>query len=119
LWENLRSGQSAQEMKEAIPEEFWGDFDRIVGLLEPQVEALKAQIRELHLQTAHLSNKEIGLATDVPVDLKSFLFNLRKEPDCLDRHGKELERLYDRVRPAGNRLAGYMPSSAMERVLDR
>ena len=114
MWEAIIAGDDLVSVRQQIPEEFWRDFDAIVGLLEEQVAGVHARLTTLADATASLSDKEVGLALSTyPEDVRGFLFGYRKGgwPKVRDKAFKSL-------RPTGNRLDGYTPSYAMARVTD-
>ncbi|QEG30303.1 hypothetical protein GobsT_51080 [Gemmata obscuriglobus] len=67
---------------------------------------------------AHLSDKDVGLKLDTfPAEVRRFIFPYRKAAGDL-MCGRTRDLIFRSIRPDGNRLAGYTPSTAMNRVMD-
>ena len=119
LWEVILADEdgSVREMeatRRLLPEEYWGDFDAIRQRLEAAVANRKARLAELAAETAHLSDKELGLTLKTyPTDMTPYLFGWRK--GGWDRVRAKVVRA---VRPTGNVLYGYTPSYAITRVIE-
>jgi RNA ligase len=116
VWESIAAGDDMQAIRRELPEEFWGDFDRIVGLLLGQAAALEARIAAAAAKVAHMSDKELGLAlnTAVAPDMRPYLFTWRKSGGKVA--GRQREAMWRALRPTGNVLDGYVPSTGLERV---
>ena len=76
-------------------------------------DSLLAEVASAREATAHLSNKELGLmvrddASPLTPAARKFLFPGR-------RPGELRRKLFQMIRPAGNRLPGYSPSRAATR----
>ncbi len=99
-----------------MPEEFWGDFDDIVGLLDAAARAIEARVVAAAASVAQLSDKELGLTLAAQTkDVRPYLFGLRETGAV---SGKLPDTLMRSIRPNGNVLPGYIPSFAMNRVLE-
>jgi len=117
MWEAMAAGDDLAAMRRDIPEEFWTDFDAIIGLLGAELSALEARVAAAAASVAHLSDKELGLSlADLPGDIRTLVFPWRKSGGRLQ--GKPMQSLLRLLRPTGNVLAGYKPSYAMGRLLD-
>ena len=111
--------------RQELPEELRTDFDTIRRLLSAQFEALVGEVRAGHEQTIDRSAKDLGIMLQnpnhglTPVQAK-FLFACRKEGFLERVHEKGVwrEKLFKCMRPDGNRLAGYVASSAMNRFAE-
>jgi RNA ligase len=79
MWEAMAAGDTLWSIKRDLPEEFWDDFDRIVGLLETEIVRLTERVAALGRELADVSDKDIGLriATLDPA-LRPFIFSWRK-----------------------------------------
>ncbi len=116
MWEAMAAGDDLAAIRRDLPEEFWTDFDDIIGLLAAQVAALESRVAQVAASVAHLSDKELGLALNtLPADARPYMFAYRKAGAIT---GKARETLMRAVRPTGNVLPGYVPSYAMGRVLE-
>jgi RNA ligase len=116
MWEALNAGDELAAIRRDLPEEFWPDFDSIVGLLTANTVALEARVAEAAAAVAHLSDKELGLALNAqPEDVRPYLFFYRKTGRI---EGRARETLMRAIRPTGNVLPGYEPSYAMGRMLE-
>ena len=113
MWEALVARKDMQAIRRDLPEEFWTDFDVIVGLLKTQLRAAEVRVTEAAAKVAHLSDRELGqsLAT-LPDDARGLLFGYRKQ----GLEGRVREALLRSIRPTGNELEGYTPSYAMGRM---
>jgi putative RNA ligase len=116
VWEMLKdSPMQIETMKKEIPEELWADFDTIISILNSQTDEIIQKVSVFHTKTKHLSDKEIDLMLhQLPEDVRKFIFPLRKTNSPLE--GRSREAIYRHIRPDGNRLEGYQPSSSMNRV---
>lgn len=119
IWALLQAGDDPETMRREIPEEFWADYDAIVGLLRASLESLIARIAALAEQTKELSDKEVGLRLSTfDPEVGRFLFPFRKSGGNLLAPGRNRDALMRAIRPDGNVLPGYKPSSALHLVLD-
>ena len=117
LWESLAAGDDLTQLRRDLPEEFWGDFDAISGLLQQQLAGLLARIKAAADSVAHLTDKDLGLVLAAqPDEVRPFLFAWRKFGGQLV--GKSQEALFRASRPTGNVLPGYVASYAMLRVAE-
>lgn len=117
MWEAMAAGDDLNAVRRDLPEEFWGDFDAITGILDVQVQGLVRRAGEAVRTVDGLSDKEVGLRLgSFPEDVRRFIFPLRKFGSLLN--GRTREALFRSIRPTGNRLEGYTPSYAMNRVTE-
>ncbi|HEX4606634.1 MAG TPA: 2'-5' RNA ligase, partial [Urbifossiella sp.] len=117
MWEAMHAGDDLDAIRRQLPEEFWADFDSIVALLRKQIDDLIAEVTAEALVVADLSDKEVGLRlASFPEHVRRFIFPYRKNGgDLLSDRTKDL--VFRSIRPDGNRLEGYRPSSAVNRVM--
>jgi RNA ligase len=116
VWQALAAGDDTEAIRRDLPEEFWSDFDDILRLLRARLADLESRIGAAAFSVAHLSDKELGLALrDQPADVRGHLFAWRKSGGKLT--GKSLQSALREVRPTGDVLPGYRPSSALDRLL--
>lgn len=115
IWESMREGDDLKVIKSQLPEEFWKDFDNIVGLLSVDLNSLQCDIASAVMETEHMSDKELGLRLgEFDPKVQQFLFTLRRNPTAIFDLGSRMRRKYfDLVRPTGNRLEGYSPTTSM------
>ena len=117
MWEALSAGDDMEKIRRDLPEEYWEDFDAIVGILSGRQQDLLDRIAETAGAHAHLSDKELGLSLGtIRADVRPFLFPYRKGGNKMD--GKALTSLWRSIRPTGNALNGYVPSFAMGRAME-
>jgi RNA ligase len=118
MWEALQAGDDLGTVRKQLPEEFWADFDNIIAILQRQIEDLVAAVKSEANKVAGLSDKDIGLRLDAfPAEVRRFIFPFRKSGgNLLD--GRTRDLVFRTIRPDGNRLEGYVPSSAVNRVMD-
>ncbi|MSP01523.1 MAG: 2'-5' RNA ligase [Acetobacteraceae bacterium] len=118
LWEALSAGDDLEAIRREIPEEFWDDFDRIVGLLQGAATGIVDRVAALARGLEDVSDKDLGLRlATIDPELRPHIFNYRKRPGSL-MEGKTRQALFRAIRPVGNVLPGYVPSFAMNRVVD-
>lgn len=116
LWEAMNAGDDLAAIRRDLPEEFWTDFDDIVGLIESRYAAVEARVAAAAAEVAHLSDKELGLTlSGLPPDVAPFVFGYRKLGAVA---GRARDGIMRSLRPTGNALPGYTPSYAMGRVLE-
>ncbi len=116
MWEALNAGDDMAAIRRDLPEEFWTDFDDIIGLIQASYAAIEARVAKVAAEVAHLSDKDLGLALPtLPPDARPYLFSFRKFGAVT---GKAREAVMRAIRPTGNVLPGYTPSFALGRVLE-
>ena len=114
VWEMIVAGDDIAAVRRQIPEEFRADFDAIRDLLRAEIDGLRARLEALAGEVASLSDKEVGLALQsYPADVRGYLFLFRKKGWAGAR-----EKVEKAIRPTGNALAGYVPSYAIDRVME-
>jgi RNA ligase len=117
MWEAMQAGDDLDAVRRQLPEEFWTDFDTIVAILQQHIADLVEAVKVEAEAVAHLPDKEVGLSLDTfPVEVRRFIFPYRKSDGDL-MSGRTRDLVYRSVRPDGNRLEGYAPSSAVSRVM--
>ena len=118
LWAALQADDDMAAIRRDLPEEFWDDFDRISLLLNQRAETLIADVAKTCADLASLSDKEVGLRlAEIPDPARRFVFSYRKSNGDL-LSGRMRQALFREIRPQGNRLEGYMPSAAINRIQD-
>lgn len=116
MWEAMQAGDDLLSIRRDLPEEFWPDFDSITTALGNRIEQVIRKVSEEASKVASWSDKELGLRLQTyPEDVRPFLFPYRKNAGDLLR-GRTKLALFRHIRPTGNRLSGYAPSYAMNRV---
>jgi RNA ligase len=116
MWEAMQAGDNLVAIRRDLPEEFWPDFDQIITALGDRIERILRRVEEEATKVASWSDKELGLKLSTyPDDVRPFLFPYRKNDGDLMR-GRAKLALFRHVRPTANRLPGYTPSYAMNRV---
>lgn len=118
VWETMRdSPDDLTKIRKDLPEEFWADFDLINLLLLEKLEGLLVRISLVNDQTAHLSDKELGLSLgELPNDIARFIFPFRKANGKVLAVPRTRHTLFEVIRPDRNVLEGYRASSSMSRV---
>jgi RNA ligase len=118
MWEAMQAGDDLEAVRRQLPEEFWADFDSITAILQRQIADLVAAVKVEAEKVADLSDKEVGLRLDsFPAEVRRFIFPYRKSGGDL-LSGRTRDLMFRSIRPDGNRLEGYVPSSAVNRVMD-
>lgn len=117
IYENMKAGDDLDAIRRELPEEFWADFDRIRRLLAERVMRIVDKTASQCAELSGLSDKDVGLRLDTfDADIRSFIFPFRKTGDLLV--GRSRESLFRAIRPTGNQLEGYTPSSSINRVFE-
>jgi RNA ligase len=117
IYENMRAGDDLDAIRRELPEEFWGDFDQIRALLGRRVNVLVSKTEALARELSGMSDKDVGLRlASFDADVRSFIFPYRKSGNLMV--GKARDAIFRAIRPTGNQLDGYVPSSSMNRVSD-
>lgn len=118
MWEAMAAGDRMESIKRDLPEEFWADFDQITGLLAAGIIRLTERVGTLAESLKDVSDKDIGLRLNtLDPELRPFIFAWRKQGGDL-MAGRSREVVFRAVRPTGNALPGYVPSYAMNRVME-
>lgn len=114
LYDALYAGDDLDLLRREVPEEYWTDFDNIRTLLTAAVQVLidatEAEARRL----GDLSFKELGLALqrgEIAELAGPYIFACRKSPDGWTKEPRSRLSLLRAIRPTGNQLAGYAPST--------
>ena len=117
MWEAMAAGDDLGAIKRDLPEEFWDDFEAIVAVLRAQIDAITERVRAAAEGVAALSDKELGLSLDKldPV-ARPYVFDWRKTGGKLGP--RSMATMFRAIRPTGNVLEGYVPSFAVNRVMD-
>lgn len=118
MWEAMKNGDNMEDIRRQLPEEFWLDYDMITSALQKNINDLVAAVKQQADALTHLSDKEVGLMLNTfPDGVRSFVFPHRKNGGDL-LNGRTKEAIFRHIRPDANRLAGYTPSYAINRVME-
>jgi RNA ligase len=118
MWEAMQAGDDLEAIRKQLPEEFWADFDNLIAILQRHIGELVAAVKDAADPIAELSDKDVGLRQDTfPAEVRRFIFSYRKSGGDL-LSGRTRDLVFREIRPDGNRLDGYAPSTAMNRVMD-
>jgi RNA ligase len=117
MWDAMSAGDDLDAIRRDMPEEFWGDFDAIRSSLNAQIDRIKAKVAASAERLAAATDKEIGLQLkSLDADVAPFIFAWRKAGGKIE--GRANDTLLRMIRPTGNVLPGYVPSYAMNRVVE-
>jgi RNA ligase len=118
MWDIMQAGDDLAKVRRDIPEEFWGDFDAICAILTQKLEMIVQSVERTAESVAHLSDKEVGLQLNqFPADVRGLIFPYRKQGGTL-LSGRSRQVVFRLIRPTANQLPGYVPSYAINRLLD-
>lgn len=118
MWEAMMAGDDLEKIRRDLPEEFLQDFDNIIMVLNQKVNALISKVTQMYRHVANMSDKEVGLQlSSFPDDVRSFIFPYRRNKGDL-LSGKARQAVFKQIRPNGNILPGYVPSYAINKVLE-
>ena len=115
LWKTLRDEpDKIIEIRRAIPEEFWQDFDQIIKIISGKVNELEVRIQNIVATLTEMTDKEIGLSLNTfPEDVRKFIFPARKGNLLV---GRTRWAMFESIRPTRNTLEGYNPSRSINRI---
>ena len=117
LWECLRNQQPLDAVRRELPEEFWRDFDTIRQLLTQRYEAMIAAVHAEVAKWQDKTDKELGLRLgEVSAQARPFVFLARRKGAGWQHDPKAHDALWRELRPTGNELAGYVPSTTLRAV---
>jgi RNA ligase len=114
LYDALHAGDDLDLLRREVPEEYWTDFDTIRRLLTAAISQLVDATEVEARRLAGLTDKEVGLSLqrgEIAELARPFLFACRKSPERWPHEPKSRLSLLRSVRPTGNQLAGYAPST--------
>ncbi len=113
IWEALAAGDDLDRIRMDVPEEYWGDFDDIRGLLTRSFDRLLDEARAAAAVFDGVEDRDVAARLgEVAAHVRPYVFSIRK-----GQIGEKLRgALFRAIRPAGNALAGYVPSFAMNRA---
>ena len=126
IWDMMRNLDNLDIIRKDLPEEHQRDFDNIRNLLQAKFDNYLKVIKDFYEDTKRISDRDLGLKlksgfSDAPKIAKTFVFACRKKdflnqvnevPDNV-KHARRA--LFEKFRPTGNVLEGFVPSSAMNR----
>ena len=127
IWDMMRNLDDLDVIRVDLPEEHRKDFDQIRERLQERFDVHLEKINLFNELTKDLSDRELGLKLSdnyfpfISKTAKTFVFACRKKnflkevhmaPDNV-KHARRA--LFDKFRPTGNILEGFVPSSAMNR----
>jgi len=123
IWECLMNGDDIKEIRKQLPEELRKDFDNITTILQDKFDIFIGKIEKEHEKTKDLSDKELGLLLkslkgEIDETIRSTLFLVRKKDLLVESKvgGSSMrKRVFNMFKPKANKLAGYVPTSAMNR----
>jgi RNA ligase len=117
VFDLLVAGDDINAVAMALPEEFRRDLYAIQRILKGQMQDLIDEIETAVAKTADMTDKELGLwlrdQVEIPNQVARWIFPWRKT-DMRSGSAQD-KKLWTSIRPTGNVLDGYMPSSAMNR----
>lgn len=127
IWEALLNKTDLKEISDNLPEEIRKDFWTIVSLLNKRFDLLIEEIKLVVDKTSHMTDKELGLmfssSPKAYIDgefpkARDYVFAWRKGQfeKLLDDPKHPFRRnLFNNIKPAKNKLDGYVPSNVMNR----
>jgi RNA ligase len=130
LWEMMLAGDDLEKVRFELEEEVRKDFDTIRRLIEGQLVPLVDELKEAYELTKSMSDRDLGIqmktgkwkdGKSINELVRTSLFVVRSQGGLatMPARGSPLRmRLLGRVRPTGDVLAGYTPSSVMTRFED-
>lgn len=124
VWEGLMHGDEQDDIIQQLPEELQKDYHNIRTILLNKFNEFVNQIRILYDKTKDFSDKECAkwlekpFFEELPNNAKKFVFAMRTHNlgETVHQPGSQArERVFKVFRPTNNELAGFTPSSAMNR----
>jgi RNA ligase len=114
LYDAMLAGDDLDLLRREVPEEYWTDFDNIRTLLTAAIaELVDATETEARRFTGQ-SDKEVGLCLqrgEIPELVRPYIFACRKLGERWAHEPRSRGSLLRAIRPTGNQLAGYAPST--------
>jgi RNA ligase len=118
VWELLSNGDDVEAIRRDLPEEFWTDFDDIVAILKGGFDDRITKVKEVCEPLAGQTDKEVGLQlASFPAEARPYIFLYRKDGAAFPSD-RAAEKIWRDLRPTGNELEGYVPSFAMNRLVE-
>ena len=115
VWEDMRDMSNVNNLN-LLPEEFQLDHLNIKQLLSDKFDYYVGQLYLLHMDTKHLTDKELGLKLKVVKSpVKKFLFKYRQNPNIFFKPSITRDFFFNLFKPKSNKLDGYTPTNAMNR----
>lgn len=112
LWRALEANDDLEAFRREIPEEFWADFDSIRSLLHLRLAAILAEVEAAYEAHHDVPDADLGRKLDeLTPTVRPFLFARRKRGEQFTSDPALRRTLYRLVRPDGNVLEGYAPST--------
>lgn len=112
LWRAMEAGDDLDAFRREIPEEYWADFDAIRAGLTTRLATISDEVEAAAAEWAGTADRDLGpiIATLSPV-VRPFLFSRRKRGSAWLTDPASKRALFRMIRPDGNVLAGYTPST--------
>jgi RNA ligase len=112
LWRAMDAGDDLDAFRAEIPEEFWSDFDRIRDLLGERIARIRDAVEAEHARWQDVPDRELGPRLgEVAADARPFLFTRRRRGDVWLQDVASRQTLHRMIKPSGNELPGYAPST--------
>jgi RNA ligase len=101
VWTLMRDGGDLVAFRAKLPEEFYDEFDLIVGEFETSLAHVQKKIAKLAEDTVKLSNKEVALSTTLSDEEKSLVFLSRRPrfAEAATKAGKDRTFLFNLFKP--------------------
>lgn len=126
VWDMLRNKDDITVILKDLPEEFHSDFNQIYNILQVDFEKKYDEVKSFYEHTKDMSDRDLGMKMSDFVGYsemaKSTVFSARKKnwlevvlekPDSATHLRNTFFGRY--LRPTGNKLEGYKPSSVVNR----
>jgi len=120
VWASFVAMDDFESLKKDLPEEFRVDIDNMVQIFTDLFNKKWKSVNEWLNYTREWTNKGIGLGAshgEIPKDMAKWIFTGRKVDLSaeVNRAGDIRKKFCEEFRPHANVLAGYEPTSAMNR----
>jgi putative RNA ligase len=114
LYDALVAGDDLDMLRREVPEEYWTDFDSLRALLTGKLQALIDATEAEALRVRELSDKDVGIAAqrgEIPEPVRPYVFACRRSGAGWAHEPRARLGMLRAIRPTGNQLAGYAPST--------
>jgi len=114
IYDALYAGDDLELLRREVPEEYWTDFDRIRALLAAGIEDIVAVTEAEAARLGELSDKEVGIRLqrgEIAEPARPYIFARRRSPASWAQEPRSRLSILRSLRPTGNQLAGYSPST--------
>jgi len=99
VWELMKEGRDLEAIRSEIPEEYWGEYDRLCAGFEQQFAEIIQAVESYYIEYQDKSDKELGLMREsLPEIARNFIFERRKKGIKWHEETKTRNLIFNRFR---------------------